>query len=1182
MYLKEAQLENFKTFKKKTIPFLNGFTAITGPNGSGKSNISDAILFVLGPKSSKVIRAGRLTELIFDGGASKKAADFCEVSLVFDDVGDILPENGGTLKLTRRVKYSPSNPENYYSYFYVNSKSSSLTEFENLLARARIFGDRYNIVQQGDVNSVVKMSNLERRRLLDDIAGITNFDRDIERAEHKSAGVASNLERIDIVLSEIKRSLSILSKDRQNALRYRELKDKLMLRKYQHAEKRKQELDNQLGMHGEHIAKYERSRSERENEHSERNKELGRAQHELRKLEAKLVELGGDEVKALREKIGDVELELVKAREGVNHSKDEIRRFKTEKNELHVNLSKLEKERKNHDKRKRAAAVEIKRTNTELKGKEKEYREVQKRIAQSSTECLKYKNKLAKLKKNYEHNLVDLKNARIEADVLTEQLKRLELEVRTLEETINTYELYVKDQNLELKKLEKECNEHEARIKELHTRFFEMRDTEAKQSQQENELAPIIRRLRQEYSQMKAEADANDAFQKGYSRGVNAILDARDRGLLKNVHGAIAELGKVPERYELALSIAAGSRLQSIVVGNDEDAANAINHLKRSKTGRAAFLPLNKMSARPPRGKALMAVRDKDAIGFAIDLIEFDERYKNAFAFVFGDTLVVNTLSAARRLMGGVRLVTLDGELIEPSGAMIGGTVRQTIRFGAGAQELDKLGKKLKAAIEHQEHIALQLAETKRQLGELSSELSALKNEKDSKTLRVRELETQRHDYLAKLESFRAEYERQTRELEAARDKLDAQTEKVNSLTTSIDALEAEKNKYNKLLLSSTSNVLATRAKELEASRAELRDKMRDLDSEAKTVETQIGMQDERMQELHARVKQIGNAVLEHKERIAKLKESQAKYEDELKALTQVEQKMSTELQALRARRDETYDRTKDLQNALETLSAQIETYTNMIADARRRIPQLENQIAELIAEMRLYDVEPEHTTHSIDELRAEINACQHGLNRLEPVNMKAIEEYDEQEQRKAKLEGEVKRLADERKNLLALVEELKTKKKDGLLNVFETVKDNFKRIYSELSDEGEAELILENPNEPFEGGLAIRVKKDERMVGLHTLSGGQKSLTALALIFAIQRFDPSPFYVLDEVDMYLDAINAEQVAKMVKRNSEMAQFVIISLREVTLKEADHVYGVVRRDGISKLVGSVNMGGGRT
>ncbi len=256
MHLKEIELENFKSFAKKTrIPLLEGYTAVTGPNGAGKSNISDAILFVLGPKSSRVIRAGRLTDLIFNGGKEKRPAKECRVSLHFDNSDRLIPIESNDVKLTRLVRTSDT-AEGYYSYYYVNDRKSSLGEFDNLLANARISADGYNFVQQGDITRIVEMTNLERRRILDDIAGITKFDEDIQSAEKERLTAEENINRLSIILDEIKKQMKQLETDREGALKYKDLHDRLSLAKASLAMKNKEAVDREISSYREQVATY--------------------------------------------------------------------------------------------------------------------------------------------------------------------------------------------------------------------------------------------------------------------------------------------------------------------------------------------------------------------------------------------------------------------------------------------------------------------------------------------------------------------------------------------------------------------------------------------------------------------------------------------------------------------------------------------------------------------------------------------------------------------------------------------------------------------------------------------------------------------------------------------------------------------------------------------------------------
>jgi chromosome segregation protein len=335
-------MENFKSFGNKlVVPFFPGFTAITGPNGSGKSNIADAILFVLGPKSAKVMRAGRLTDLIFNGGKKQKnPAKYCKVSLVFDNSERRMPVESDKVVLTRMIKRAPlkNDPNNYYSYFYINDRSASYSDFENLLLHARISGGGYNIVQQGDVTSLIEMGSIDRRRLIDDISGISNFDNDIKKAEKEKEEVDSNLERIKIILNEISNQINQLKDERDEAFKYKEFKDKLYETKAKIAFKKKQDVDAQISEINKQIESYESEKVKLDEKSKELKKQYADAQAELQEIEKKIADVGGEEVKEIKIKIDSIRSEEIKVEERINYSKDEIVEIQKNLNDVKSNL----------------------------------------------------------------------------------------------------------------------------------------------------------------------------------------------------------------------------------------------------------------------------------------------------------------------------------------------------------------------------------------------------------------------------------------------------------------------------------------------------------------------------------------------------------------------------------------------------------------------------------------------------------------------------------------------------------------------------------------------------------------------------------------------------------------------------------------------------------------------------
>src|SRR5581483_11609260 len=578
-------MENFKSFGRKlSIPFLDGFTAITGPNGSGKSNIGDAVLFVLGPKSNKAIRAGKLTDLIFNGGKERKPATYCQVSLVFDNRDRVIPVDADEVSLTRRVVLSKSNVENSYSHFYVNGRASSLTEFDELLSKARISAEGYNIVRQGDILRITELPPAARRQIIDQIAGITNFDADIEKANKERAAVEQNLEHIRIVLTEIDAQLHTLARERDQALKYKTVKDDLDLARVKHAKRRKDflevELQNVQGLIESETA--ERDDLERQVEALlARVREVDAA---LNEVERQIVERAGPEAKDLKQKIEALKKAAIQASERLNYSQQEIVELKGARQEAGADLKRQEKEIARYAKERDAL------------------------VAQRD---------LAELRVRHEKAEIALHETRLAHERAVERKARLVHAVAEAEEGIETQRFELRDVEFTFK----ESGAAAAAVdpESLRKDLFALKKREAELNGQLRELEPALRRLQNEYSLLKAQADSNEKVAQGYNRAVSAILAARDQGQLKGICGTVAELAQVDDKLATAMEVAAAGKMQAIVTESDEDAARAIDLLKRNKLGRATFLPLNKMVPGRPAGKPLMAVRSPDALGFAID-----------------------------------------------------------------------------------------------------------------------------------------------------------------------------------------------------------------------------------------------------------------------------------------------------------------------------------------------------------------------------------------------------------------------------------------------------------------------------------------------------------------------------------------------------------------------------------
>jgi chromosome segregation protein len=1184
LYLKEVQMENFKSFGKKlVVPFFPGFTAITGPNGSGKSNIVDAILFVLGPKSSKVMRAGRLTDLIFNGGKKQKnPAKYCKVSLVFDNKDHKMPIEADEVLLTRMIKRAPlkDNPDNYYSYYYINGRSANFSKFVDVLTYARISGDGYNIVKQGDVTNLVKIGPVDRRRVLDDVAGISTFDTDIKKAEKEKEDVEHNLERIHIILNEITSQIRQLKKDRDSAYRYKELKEQLYDTKAKIATKKKREVEEQLAEVSRQIEQYQREKETFEQQKEQLRQEYTELREQLDEIEQNMTASGSSEAEELRQKSEEFRREDVKVEEKINYLKDEILELKEENTELATTLDGLIKEIEEHTSQEQTLQVQLDENTAKAEEYEKELNGLRETIAQSDDTSLDLTQELVVMREEYQEKQQTLHELQLKRDRLVETHNGVDHQIAEHEETKSTYEFELKDISWQFEEHAKDQEHLGKQKKALDQQLFDKKKRETELSEQVQDLERAVRTLQRDQAKLQAEYDAIQHVHAQYNHAVNSVLQARDTDNLKGICGTIAELAQVADKYKTSLEIAAGARMQSIVVEDDNAAADAINYLKKQNLGRATFLPLNKMLIGKPRAKALMAVQDEHSNGFAIDLIKFDDRYRSAFWYVFGDTVIVDNLSDARRLMGGVRLVDLNGNLIEASGAMIGGSAPKIhIGFGtADRQKLDEITQKLRSTEAHYESVVNELSILREELIDLEAQFRKL-DENGSEQLSEKDLAVRKKEFEGKLKIILEQIETKTKEKAATEHQITGVTDEINTISERLAELDQLKEEKGSTLMKSSKKEYAQKIRTLESDVSQLQETILQHRSEIETLKTKHNLLETRHQELTTRQTENQGKIDDHTKNIENLKEEHARLQDEIKAMMQVETQMSSKIKEFGNERDTIYKKVVTTEHEIDKIATRIESYLELVSRSKIRIPTLEETIGELDQELRLYGVEVTGTNlPTVEALKQSMRVTEETMQELEPVNMRALDEYEHQSERKKKFDEDIKHLKDQRKNLNKLVDGISVKKHDRFFEVFNEVNTNFKQIYGQLSEGGEAELMLENEEDVFSHGLTVKARpRGKKILRLEALSGGEKSIASLAFIFAIQQYDPSPFYVLDEVDMFLDGINAETVSRMIKQNASHTQFINVSLRKIVLKEANHIYGVTMHDnGISEMIGNID------
>jgi len=1163
MYIKCITLENFKSFGNKiSIPFLPGFTAITGPNGSGKSNIVDAILFLLGIRSPKMIRAERLVDLIYKGN---KEANYCKVSIVFDNSSRKIPVDSDEIVLTRKIKISPlpDNPSNFYSYFYINGKSASLNEFVDLLSSAHI--SPTCIVQQGDVTSIVEMGDFERRKLIDEVAGIADFDRDIEKAKREREEVEKNMEHISIVLDEIKKQLRQLKKEKDEATKYKEKVEEFNKTKAMLSYKKKIEIEKEIKEVHKQIDYYEKEKINNEKELSELKKKYKEKQISFQEIENKLMELGGEEILKIKEKIDFFREENIKAKEKINYYRKEIAEKKGEAEQIKGLIDSIIKEEKKCENAIENIKKEIEKTDKEISLKEKEVSQIKAEIEKTDEKTVSLSREIAKIKKEMEKAKEDMHSLLLERDRTVQKKDGISTKLNELMNTKNNFDIELRELKMEIGEAQKVEKERRGRKEQLEKKLFEKKKEEAGIGEKLREVEKEILRLQRELSKLKLSEDIS------FSPSTKEILRLRDEGIIKGIHGSIAELVKVDDKYRKAIEVAAGRRAEAVVVESDEVAAKCIDYLKKNDYGRATFLPLNKMVTGKPRGRALLVIRNENVLGFAMDLVSYDKKYEPAVWYVLGDTIVVNNLDAARSLMGGIRMVTLDGELIEPSGAITGGSLPKGGLFEmCDLKKSMELKYKLSELSREQEELTDAFIKIKEEIGKIDNELKILP---DYKLEEIEKSEIRKREIEGKLKVINDELKKLENELNEINSVIADYESKIKEKQNEISQLEELRRRKEEEVISIASEEKIKKINFLKEEIEKLKEESRNLIANLRGKEKEREVILSQKNEIERR---LGENEIKLKEMEKELAEEEKRYDEsgkEIKAYEEIEEKIISKTKGLSEERDKLYKEIVEIEKIIDNLSTKMEATIDIISKTKARLPSLESALSEIIDikyEFREEEILP------IDEIKKRMKELEEAIQKMEPVNMKALEEYEKQEERKKKFEEDYNRLKEQRDNLIKLEEEIKNKKNKTFYEVFNEIRKNFIRIYSEFSG-AEGDLILQNPENPFEGGLTIKVKKNGKTMNLYSLSGGEKSIASLAFIFSMQAYEPSPFYILDEIDMFLDEKNAEKIAKMIFSNSSSAQFIVVSLRRVTIKNANHIYGVTISNGVSTIVGNINI-----
>ena len=1193
VHINQVELTHFKSFGGSiTIPLEEGFTVVTGPNGSGKSNILDGVLFCLGLANSRGMRADRLPDLVNSAMLKEGRAAETVVTVRFDlsdwqpdeaEAGLEPPQEGPWIRqgqshwsVTRRLRVAPGGT--YSSTYSADGVTCNLQQLQTQLRRLRVDPEGSNVVMQGDVTRIVSMGAKDRRGLIDELAGVALFDSRIDQARSKLEDVQEREERCRIVEQELLVGRQKLERDCTKARTYQQLRDRLHLGRLQ-----EQVLGFEVAQ--EQLVSLRRRQGSLSQKESEDRSAVAAAQtalvvgqQELDSLQAEVKALGEDSLLAVQAELAGLEAsdrELARQAERHQSRAEELQRQRHalahQQGELRSQQQALGGEddgtaalaQAEADCRAAEAAVELSRRRLG-------------EVAGRSGSWLEEQKQRSRLRQELQAQLAPLV---AEEQQLSERLRQDQERLRELGEQLQQETGQSQGVQAALVTLEGEWQQLLTSLERQKKRFSELVEALALQQRTRSRLEQEQAQLEREIARLESRREALQE-----SRGTGALRLLLEAGL-EGIHGPVAQLGEVGEPHRLALEVAAGARLGQVVVDDDRIAARAIELLKSRRAGRLTFLPLNKIRGGGGGSSSASAAFERGAgagrpaggeglIGRAVELVRHEAVYGEVFRYVFGDTLVFRDLASARRELGRSRAVTLDGELLEKSGAMTGGSIQQRsnqLSFGVSRDDdeaeplrrrLLELGDTLVASRRQEAALAKELEELRPQLGQLEQRRAALEAERAAAQRSHAPLLERHQQIAARLNSLQASLAGDGKRqatiaglLKPLRTDVEALEKAEAEARSSGDTgrwqglqqdLEAADRGLSEARLRNDGLLNAQRERSLSAERLQSQLDALASDEQRLVVAVQALVAERNQWKQQQQADQEKRSQLE-----ARQKDLQERFGARRRARDGAEGRLSLQRQALQQQQWE-----------LERLGEERLALAEQERSSALRLEQLARELPEPRPE-----IPEELRLAGLETLQQELRSLQQRMEALEPVNMLALEELEQLVVRLADLEERLDVLCKEREELLLRIETVATLRQEAFLEAYQAVDGHFRQIFAGLS-EGEGHLQLENPEQPLEGGLTLVAHpKGKAVRRLASMSGGEKSLTALSFLFALQRFRPSPFYALDEVDSFLDGVNVERLAALIASQAEAAQFMVVSHRRPMISAATRTIGVTQARG---------------
>ena len=1175
MRLKALEMQGFKSFPDKTVfNFNHGMTAVVGPNGSGKSNIADAVRWVLGEQSTKNLRGSKMEDVIFGGTKIRKPLGFAEVTLRLDNTDRTLDSDRDEVSVTRRYFRSGE------SEYMLNGQVVRLRDVHELFMDTGLGRDGYSLVSQGRIADLISSKSGQRRDMLEEAAGISHYRYRRNDANRKLDQAEENLVRLRDILSELESRVGPLKTQSEKAQKF------LVLAK------EKKELEIGLWLHTIDTTRVKLRDQE---------DKLSIAQGQYDSVEAALTQIETDSEEIIaksqditvridnirnnstsyEEKAVQLEGQISVEKNTILHNEQTIERIRRDMSDASNSENTLKKEVED-------AQAEIAELLNEIEAKRKELDSAALNIADAKNETGEFADRIAEISQKITALTEKVSEKRIEETTANSSIEEISGRVSNIEGVLSTRNGYITE-------LEDKRNACQSQLDKLNDTATEIMNAVSGYSLRVNNRQEKADKLKSaidarglDILQKKDKIRMLDEMEKnmdGYSGAVKAVVREAKGGALRGIHGPLSQLISVEDRYAIAVETALGSAIQNIVTDSENDAKRAINFLKENKSGRATFLPLTSVKSKPFTEKGL-----DDCYGFvdmADRLLDYDKKYDEIIRSLLGRTAVAEDLDSAiviaKKFSYRFKIVTLDGQVVNAGGSMTGGSRGHNSGILSRTNEKEKLNEQLKKLAAEQEKDNEEYKRLNVELSSAKAELDA--SEADLK--RTQEDIIRKESELAlidgKLDTANAALEELRREKKNASIRITDLESLKSAAQTEIDRLNKEMGS-----LQADLDVVTHGREKLEEKKEELAQIEAKINLDILALEKDIEAKKEAVDLLNRRMASHEGRLDDLNDEIAIIEKANSDIELKIQELTKQAQEFhelgasaKSDIEALINERTQCDAKSAQLRSEERAKSAEREKISGELARLEERKAQMEKQLDDAVN--KLFDeyqltksdaealnivIEDYQQAHrSLQELKGKIRA-------LGNVNVGAIEEYKEVSERYEFMKAQLDDIEKSRDELNRLITELTSKMAEQFKAQFVRINSYFGETFVELFGGGKAELILENPNDVLECNIEIKVQPPGKNVqNIDLLSGGEKGLSAIALLFAILKVAPSPFCIFDEVEAALDDVNVARYARYVRRMTANTQFILITHRRGTMEEADVLYGItMQEEGVSKLL----------